>query len=513
MKRLGMIVMAGLLVLGLAQCKKEQPATPENEGVRITLNVEGDASTGSATNGSRANVTPPSIAFENGDQILVASDGHYVGTLTRTGGVFSGDITDPTPDVPLYFYFLGNKEGTLEAGATTCTVNISDQSNYPHLPVIAMGKSTMNYSASVDSYSSKLYNKCSLMKFTVTTPSVAPICITGMNNEVTVNFMQAASDVDNNGFSYSMNMADDGLIKMKGGTGSNTPEAYWAIVLPQGACDPGTATSIGYTGIRPAIHEISMNQYYSAGIDNVIVTTEDQSKTINFSTMGDDFEIPDGYRVTGQTQASKKISIADGATVVFDNVTIPTDKLQRWAGVTCNGDATIFLKGDNSVTGSFKSYPGIFIGSGYTLTIQGTGSLTAQCSNSSGTAAGIGGGSSKSQSSCGNIIILGGTVTATGYGNFAGIGSGGNASNNPSCGNITIANTVTQVTATCGSNTTVAIGNPNGTCGTVTFGTQVMYDGTSWTTTTTPPTDGNYGGLNLAITNSNKTWTLTPVNQ
>ena len=512
MKRLGMIVMAGLLVLGLAQCKKEQPATPENEGVRITLNVEGDASTGSATNGSRANVTPPSIAFENGDQILVASGGHYVGTLTRTGGVFSGDITDPTPDVPLYFYFLGNKEGTLEAGATTCTVNISDQSNYPHLPVIAMGKSTMNYSASVDSYSSKLYNKCSLMKFTVTTPSVAPICITGMNNEVTVNFMQAASDADNNGFSYGMSAADGGLIKMKGGTGSNTPEAYWAIVLPQGACDPGTATSIGYTGIRPAIHEISMNQYYSAGIDNVIVTTEDQSKTINFSTMGDDFEIPDGYRVTGQTQASKKISIADGATVVFDNVTIPTDKLQRWAGVTCNGDATIFLKGDNSVTGSFKSYPGIFIGSGYTLTIQGTGSLTAQCSNSSGTAAGIGGGSSKSQSSCGNIIILGGTVTATGYGNFAGIGSGGSASNNPSCGNITIANTVTQVKATCGSGT-VAIGNPNGTCGTVTFGTQVMYDGTSWTTTTTPPTDGNYGGLNLAITNSNKTWTLTPVNQ
>jgi len=511
MKRLGMIVMAGLLVLGLAQCKKEQPATPENEGnvVMITLNV------GDGSNGSKANVNPnssPMISFEDGDQILVASDGHYVGTLTRTGGVFSGDITDPTPDVPLYFYFLGNKEGTLEAGATTCTVNISDQSNYPHLPVIAMGKSTMNYSASVDSYSSKLYNKASLMKFIVTTPSVAPICITGMNNEVTVNFMQAASDADNNGFSYGMNAADGGLIKMAGGTGNNTPEAYWAIVLPQGACVAGTATSIGYTGTRPAIHEISMNQYYSAGIDNVIVTTEDQSKTINFSTMGDDFEIPDGYRVTGTTQASKKISIAEGATVVFDNVTIPTDKLQRWAGVTCNGDATVFLKGNNSVTGSIASYPGIFIGSGHTLTIQGTGSLTAKCSNTtSGTAAGIGGGGSSSQSSCGNIIILGGTVTATGSRNFAGIGSGG--SNNPSCGNITIANTVTQVTATCGSSTTVAIGNPNGTCGTVTFGTQVMYNGTSWTTTTTPPTDGNYGGLNLAITNSNRTWTLTPANQ
>jgi hypothetical protein len=350
------------------------------------------------------------------------------------------------------------------------------------------------------------------MNFNVTTPSVAPICITGMNNEVTVNFMQAASDVDNNGFSYSMNMADDGLIKMKGGTGNNTPEAYWAIVLPQGACDAGTATSIGYTGTRPAIHEISMNQYYSEGIDNVIVDTEDQSKTVNFSTMGDNYEIPDGYRVKGQTQPTKKISIADGATVVFDNVTIPSDGRRSWAGVTCIGDATIFLKGDNSVTGSIASYPGIFIGSGHTLTIQGTGSLTAKCSSTSvpSGAAGIGGGSSNSQFSCGNIIILGGTVTATGSRNFAGIGSGGSANNNPSCGNITIANTVTQVKATCGSGT-VAIGNPNGTCGTVTFGTQVMYDGTLWTTE--PKNDGTYGGLSLAITNSNKTWTLTPVNQ
>ena len=508
MKRTLYFVMALALVLGLSQCKKEQPLEPTNEGngVRITLNLENGNG-----NGAKAEVVPPHVNFVEGDTILVASDGKYVGYLVHNGTTFSGGITDPTAGQPLYFYFLGNKikVSTLTAGTTNeCTVNISDQTGYPALPVISMAPSEETYPSDGNVYTASLHNKCSLMKFNVTTHSVAPISITGMNNQVTVNFAQADSEENNNGFTYSK--INDGLIKMKGGTGSNTPEAYWAIVLPQVACDQGTATSIGYTGNRPAIHEISMNQYYSEGID-MTVDTEDQSKTFDFSNIGGNFEIQDGYRVTGHTQASQKISIADGATVVFDNVTIPTDKRRSWAGVTCNGDATIFLKGDNSVTGSMKSYPGIFIGSGHTLTIQGTGSLTAQCSHSSGTAAGIGGGSSNSQSSCGNIIILGGTVTATGYGNFAGIGSGG--SNNPSCGNITIANTVTQVTATCGSSTTVAIGNPNGTCGTVTFGTQVMYDGTSWTTTTTPPTDGNYGGLNLAITNSNKTWTLTPANQ
>ena len=68
MKRLGMIVMAGLLVLGLAQCKKEQTNNTQSEGnvVRITLNVDG--------NGSRVNVDPDAmeqVTFANGDQIVV----------------------------------------------------------------------------------------------------------------------------------------------------------------------------------------------------------------------------------------------------------------------------------------------------------------------------------------------------------------------------------------------------------------------------------------------------------
>ena len=91
----------------------------------------------------------------------------------------------------LYFHFLGNKMDveTLTHGTTEeCTVNISDQTDYPHLPVISMGKSSKNFEESVTAYSSPLYNKVSLIKFNVTTPSTAAICITGINNEVTVHF-------------------------------------------------------------------------------------------------------------------------------------------------------------------------------------------------------------------------------------------------------------------------------------------------------------------------------------
>ena len=106
MRKLSTILLAVALVLGLAQCKKEQPATPQSEGnvVTITLNV-GD------NNGSRVNVDPTGnqVTFTDGDQILVASGGKYVGTLTKNGTTFSGNVSeaDLVENQPLYFYFLG----------------------------------------------------------------------------------------------------------------------------------------------------------------------------------------------------------------------------------------------------------------------------------------------------------------------------------------------------------------------------------------------------------------------
>ena len=88
-------------------------------------------------------------------------------------------------------------------------------------------------------------------------------------------------------------------------------------------------------------------------------------------------------------------------------------------------------------------------------------------------AAGIGSG--YDGASCGDIEISGGTVTATGGDNAAGIGSGFNGT---SCGAIMIADGVTSVTATKGTNATNSIGAGNsGTCGTVTIGGTIYWDG------------------------------------
>ena len=156
------------------------------------------------------------------------------------------------------------------------------------------------------------------------------------------------------------------------------------------------------------------------------------------------------------------INIADGATVKLRDLTLNGGSHE---GINCLGDATIILEGTNTVTGRVA----ISAPAGKTLTIKGSGSLTATNGIlSSGNikieggiitatggelGAGIGGG--------GNITISGGTIETTGVSNAAGIGSG----NYGTCGIISI--TGGTVTAK-GDSEAAGIGaGYNGTCGNI----------------------------------------------
>ena len=446
MKRTTLMVMALAMVLGLAQCKKEQSITPDTQGVTITLNLEGN------NNGAKVNVDPyanEQVTFEDGDQILVASGGQYIGTLTRENGAFSGSVTNPVEGQRLYFYFLGNKQGTLEAGTTTCTVNISDQTE--ELPVISMGQSTVNYTEGEPSYSSRLYNKASLMKFNVTTPSTAAICLTGMNNTVTVNFGEPTAT--NYGFTYGIDAEDGGLIKMPGVTTENTET--WAIVLPQAALEAGGENSaytadLRYLGTRPAMEEIEMNTFLNLGLDLSVGTANPHFKDL--SLLQGDLTAQDGDILSGTLANKLKISIAEGASVTLSNANINENGTWTdgdYAGITCLGNATIILEGTNTVKGFKSTYPGVQAGpAGTTLTIEGSGTLNA--TGGSDGAAGIGSGMN---ASCGNITINGGNIEAWGGPNGAGIGTGytnAQGSSDISCGIITI--TDGTVTAYGGEN-------------------------------------------------------------
>ncbi len=182
---------------------------------------------------------------------------------------------------------------------------------------------------------------------------------------------------------------------------------------------------------------------------------------VDLSTVTEDTVVENGYTITGTLKGDYKISIADGATVTLRNVDITcltNDNNVPFAGITPLGDATIMLEGANTVKGGYENYPGVFVPVGKTLTIDGTGSLTA---SSNGYGCGIGGGY---QIASGNIEIKGGNITATGGQNAAGIGSGGNAS----CGDITInGGTVTANGGVHGAG--IGGGGWSASCGTITI--------------------------------------------
>ena len=245
------------------------------------------------------------------------------------------------------------------------------------------------------------------------------------------------------------------------------------------------------------------------------------------------------------TPLDTKINIEDGATVTLKGINITNQ-------IACDGNATIILAdgSENTVTVSTSGKAGIQIGgTGTTLTINaetaGTGTLTAK-----GGSDGAGIGTSMNETG-GNIVINGGTVTATGGSDAAGIGTGdayGSTSTNKcdaitinggtviatggkygagigtgnadyktnECGDITIKANVTSVTATKGTDSPNSIGKGKtggGTqkCGTITFGTAAVFDGSAWSPATMVA--GTYGDLKLVISKKNDdddTWTLTP---
>lgn len=245
--------------------------------------------------------------------------------------------------------------------------------------------------------------------------------------------------------------------------------------------------------------------YYIVNVSNL----KERTKNVNLSdnevlasltTSAGEIEIPDGSIVTGTLREKVKISIAPDATVTLKDVTIigEDDENCKWAGITCIGNTTLILEGTNIVKGFDYRYPGIFIEKGSTLTLDGTGSLTA---SSNGSAAGIGSGDCMH---CGNITINGGTINAEG-GNMGGAGIGGGVGATNSCGNITInGGTINARGRTYGPGIGACGGNGQGYCGniTITGGTVNAQGGND-----APGIGGGCDGIcgNITITGGNIT--------
>ena len=304
-----------------------------------------------------------------------------------------------------------------------------------------------------------------------------------------------------------------GNITIEGGT-VEAEGGIWAAAIggggvESGACGPCGAITIKQGSVRvTATRNVAWGNYIGAGrngTSGLVSVAEGLSDKIygltrtilsgDLSKLTSDATMTDGTVLTGTLSGRHKITIADGATVTLKDVGInrsgDSNASSKWAGITCEGDATIILEGESTVKALNREYSGIFVPVGKTLTICGDGSLavtggglygagigghyTANSGNvviESGTVNATGGGFSAGiggsiNRTCGDITINGGTVTAAGAAGGAGIGGG----NNGDCGNITINGGT--VTAT-GSDGAAGIGSGNdGNCGYITIGAGV----------------------------------------
>ena len=125
----------------------------------------------------------------------------------------------------------------------------------------------------------------------------------------------------------------------------------------------------------------------------------------------------------------------------IDEVYVVSSDVTVSSRINVRGSITLRLEEGCTLTAE----KGIGVERGYTLTIEGNGTLDAKGASGH---AGIGGNGGTAAYS-GDIIINGGTITAQGGNKAAGIGGGGEYQNGDHCGNVTINGG--RVTATGGS--------------------------------------------------------------
>jgi len=183
-----------------------------------------------------------------------------------------------------------------------------------------------------------------------------------------------------------------------------------------------------YTASSPAL---ARNRMLTA---KVKINTDFPSRVVSLSSSS--YTAQDGDMLTGTAGQNAQIKIAAGAKVFLNNVTInvPDNDGHRYSALACEGNATIILYGNNNLTGGAYA-TGLQAGDpGTTLTIKGTGSLTATGRKNGAGIGSVNTAESGHVKDCGNIVIKGGTITANGGSYAAGIGG----ASNMDCGNITI---------------------------------------------------------------------------
>lgn len=398
---------------------------------------------------SGANVTDPETYVEVGTlkATNISADG-LSATLTGTVALDS--------KVRLSFFYVGQyNDGTATGSVASTTYDYSSQTGTLDdvatrfdraMTALSASKYEIDGNRITTNNTLSFTNQQAIVTFKLKNASGSTVSVSNLKVEAT------------GGYSFSMSGNGTNGVPATASTITVTPASAantFTIAIPP--ISSGTATfpirltadgTDGYTYYyeKDNVTAFAKGQYYEISVK--MKRFKDLSKlTANYTAQ-------DGDELRGTITSGKHLSIASGASVTLNGVTISEGVSSGYSGITCVGDASITLVGENNISTLSSYCCGIEAGgSGTTLNIGGEGSLNAT-GNSKG--AGIGG---KYGKDCGAINISGGTINATGGYFAAGIGS----SDNKSCGSITISDGT--IIATTGDSSAGIGSGHKGTCG------------------------------------------------
>ena len=398
---------------------------------------------------SGANVTDPETYVEVGTlkATNISADG-LSATLTVTVALDS--------KVRLSFFYVGQyNDGTATGSVASTTYDYSSQTGTLDdvatrfdraMTALSASKYEIDGNRITTNNTLSFTNQQAIVTFKLKNASGSTVSVSNLKVEAT------------GGYSFSMSGNGTNGVPATASTITVTPASAantFTIAIPP--ISSGTATfpirltadgTDGYTYYyeKDNVTAFAKGQYYEISVK--MKRFKDLSKlTANYTAQ-------DGDELRGTITSGKHLSIASGASVTLNGVTISEGVSSGYSGITCVGDASITLVGENNISTLSSYCCGIEAGgSGTTLNIGGEGSLNAT-GNSKG--AGIGG---KYGKDCGAINISGGTINATGGYFAAGIGS----SDNKSCGSITISDGT--IIATTGDSSAGIGSGHKGTCG------------------------------------------------
>lgn len=442
------IFAAALLLVGAAlwtSCQKEADSVRDEvpadvpEG-RLWLSLEAGKAAGTkalSLDGSTLNAY-----WEAGEKVEVFLDGGHIGTLSatpngtdNTKATLSGTVLDASGIAEnAVLTLLFPKETWSYTAQTGTLASIAANYDYAAAEVEVVSVDGTNVTTTRASF----VNRQSIYKLTFTglLAGIASVTIHSAGNklvassavggsqtygDVTVTLDDAARSANGDGVAYAALRFD-------------TLEAGQTDVLTITITDTDSNT---YVATKFSPSGGFQNGKYYASTKGVQIQRTIVLGSVTETDVNDQLFVAaqDGDIITGSFEGY--ITIPDGATVTLDGANIIAPDESDHAAIHCLGSAHIILNENNNADAGYQSsYPAVLAahnGSGeeYTLTISGTGSLSADSPASSG--AGIGGGNGIP---CGNIVITGGTIDATVSNSSysAGIGSGQNSS----CGDITI---------------------------------------------------------------------------